>query len=193
MLHTVLSCWSLNTYSIFFFFNPDTTNYTTTSERQMKRCQQNLVAFQNLLKDMEKGLMAHKSSVTTSVQSSNPEETASLNEQVMGAPLHGEVNQSSLTPSQSGDRTVGADLVGTGSGQFVQTKLVKLHSILDALQWAACCKDTSLSSPSIHDPTPPDQAIAANHVQVLVTGSIHLVGGVISILGPSLAISPLCE
>ncbi|KAJ8038851.1 Folylpolyglutamate synthase, mitochondrial [Holothuria leucospilota] len=70
----------------------------------------------------------------------------------------------------------------------IPVKCVAVPSITDALQWAACAKDPHLSSPRREDPSPPDAAIAAERIQVLVAGSIHLVGGVIKVLDPELAL-----
>ncbi|XP_071820478.1 folylpolyglutamate synthase, mitochondrial-like isoform X2 [Apostichopus japonicus] len=70
----------------------------------------------------------------------------------------------------------------------IPAQTVAVPSITDALQWAACAKDPHLSSPSREYSTPAEAAIAADHIQVLVTGSIHLVGGVIKVLNPDLVL-----
>ena len=70
----------------------------------------------------------------------------------------------------------------------LHTKLVALSCIQDALQWAACSKDTHMPAPSVADPTPPEASRTADHIQVLITGSLHLVGGVIKVLDTKLAL-----
>ena len=66
-------------------------------------------------------------------------------------------------------------------------KLIVLECIQDALQWAACNKDSHLDcSPTSTDLAPPDISKNAKHIQVLATGSVRLVGGVIKVLNPGL-------
>ncbi|XP_006818114.1 folylpolyglutamate synthase, mitochondrial-like [Saccoglossus kowalevskii] len=55
---------------------------------------------------------------------------------------------------------------------------------MHAVQWAACGKDPYIPHPRHKDPTPPQSIMEADHVQVLVTGSLLLVGRVIGILVP---------
>ncbi|XP_077986684.1 folylpolyglutamate synthase, mitochondrial-like isoform X2 [Glandiceps talaboti] len=77
--------------------------------------------------------------------------------------------------------------------KLMKTKSVTFQCITDALQWAACAKDPRLSSPSRENPSPPDIVLDAQHIQVLVTGSLHLVGGVIKVLNPDLATKDDCN
>ncbi|XP_063965971.1 folylpolyglutamate synthase, mitochondrial-like isoform X1 [Lytechinus pictus] len=173
----------------------DTTNHTTTTERQMNRCEKNYIAFQNLLKQLQTDAASPETPTAAHGDPSHIEHvqaSGSLNQVVQHSPVD-PMDQPSSTCDQTGDRTLTSNLDRTGSNQFVNTKIVKLPSMTDALQWAACCKDSHLSSPSIHDPTPSNHAISANHIQVLITGSLHLVGGVISILDPKLACMPNSE
>ena len=68
-------------------------------------------------------------------------------------------------------------------------KLVVLECIEDALQWAACNKDSHLDScPTSTDLAPPDSSRNAKHIQVLATGSVRLAGGVIKVLEPGLVL-----
>ncbi|XP_011676566.1 folylpolyglutamate synthase, mitochondrial [Strongylocentrotus purpuratus] len=171
----------------------DTTNHTTTTEKQMKRCEKNLEAFQHLLKQLQRDVYSSELPTAAHGDYSRIEvaqASGSLHQQTVQYTPTNVVDQPSSTCNQSGDRTLTRNLDGTGSDQFVDAKLVKLSSMTDALQWAACCKDSNLSSPSLHDPTPSNHATSANHIQVLITGSLHLVGGVIGILDPELASRP---
>ncbi|XP_076054249.1 folylpolyglutamate synthase, mitochondrial-like [Oratosquilla oratoria] len=61
--------------------------------------------------------------------------------------------------------------------------------INDALVWLSCGRNAELSN-SLQTPPafPPPQSLQeASQVQVLVTGSLHLVGGVLAVLDPSLS------
>ncbi len=56
--------------------------------------------------------------------------------------------------------------------------------ISHALQWALTGRAYSLPShPSVPLPPPPPNVLHAEHVQLLVTGSLYLVGGVLQALG----------
>jgi len=57
-------------------------------------------------------------------------------------------------------------------------------SISDAIRWLACGKDTLIEKARDGSPEIPPKLAMAEHVQILVTGSLHLVGGVIKFLGP---------
>ncbi|XP_071507083.1 folylpolyglutamate synthase, mitochondrial-like [Diadema antillarum] len=161
----------------------DTTNFTTTTERQMKRCNQNLVAFQTLLQQLQ-SKSSSPGTVSSTPTAAGDSDHHNLHT-VSDNPSRVIMDHPSSTNSQSAEGIYSLDS-DSASKEVHQTKVVKLPSILDALQWAACGRDPVLSSPSNHDPTPSSHAIAANHIQVLVTGSIHLVGGVIRILDPNL-------
>lgn len=66
-------------------------------------------------------------------------------------------------------------------------KTMVFNCITHTLHWVASERDPSLP-PSASDPSPPPsppphQLTSADHVQLLVTGSLHLVGDVMSVLG----------
>ena len=61
------------------------------------------------------------------------------------------------------------------------------NCIRDALQWCASDRDPILSAaaPSSPHPPPPTVVAKADHIQLLVIGSLHLVGTVMNVLGCS--------
>ncbi|XP_006825305.1 folylpolyglutamate synthase, mitochondrial-like [Saccoglossus kowalevskii] len=63
-----------------------------------------------------------------------------------------------------------------------ETQSVSFECVMHALRWASCGKDSLMPKPRSEDPTPPQCIMEADHVQVLVTGSLHLVATVIKIL-----------
>ena len=59
-------------------------------------------------------------------------------------------------------------------------------SISDTIRWLSCGKDPSIEKPKEGGPEIPSKLALAEHVQILVTGSLHLVGGVMKFLGPEI-------
>ncbi|KAJ8038606.1 Folylpolyglutamate synthase, mitochondrial [Holothuria leucospilota] len=66
-------------------------------------------------------------------------------------------------------------------------KCVNLPSIQSALQWASAGKDEKMGSPDIQNFPLPETANKADRIQVLVTGSLYLVGGALTLLDRQLA------
>lgn len=60
--------------------------------------------------------------------------------------------------------------------------------IQDALVWLSCGRDPSLTGELLTPPAFPPPALLqkATQVQILVTGSLHLVGGVLGVIDPEL-------
>ncbi len=59
-------------------------------------------------------------------------------------------------------------------------------NISEAFRWIAAGKDTAIEKPNTNGPIVPSRLALAEHVQVVVTGSLHLVGGVMRFLGPEI-------
>ena len=59
-------------------------------------------------------------------------------------------------------------------------------SISEALQWCSQGHENSISLDSTVLPTVPESLENPAHIQVLVTGSLHLVGGVLRLIHPSM-------
>ena len=53
-----------------------------------------------------------------------------------------------------------------------------------AVRWLANNKDRDIAEPELGGPIVPAKMAQRQHVQVLVTGSLHLVGGFLKYLGP---------
>ncbi|PIK48848.1 putative folylpolyglutamate synthase, mitochondrial-like isoform X2 [Apostichopus japonicus] len=74
-----------------------------------------------------------------------------------------------------------------GGPVVAHTKCVWMPSISTALSWAACGKDPSLEPSS--DTDYPEIVEGADRIQVLVTGSLYLVGGVLQLIDPELVVN----
>eukprot|EP00794_Sanderia_malayensis_P016247 gene16248-17889_t len=59
-------------------------------------------------------------------------------------------------------------------------------NISDALKWIAAGKDSLIDKPRLGGPKVPSRLALSEHIQVVVTGSLHLVGGVMRFLGPEI-------
>ena len=59
-------------------------------------------------------------------------------------------------------------------------------NISEAIRWISYGKDAAIEKPDNLGPKVPDALAMAEHVQILVTGSLHLVGGVMKFLGPEI-------
>ena len=128
----------------------------------MDRCQKNLQTFDKLLKESGK--------IGADVPSSSAQ------------------SQSDSAMVPPGANAASSTMTADTTSARPETKLVVMCCIQDAVQWAACAKDSQLGSPSLEDPNPPEASRTAKHIQVLVTGSLHLVGGVLKILDPDLVL-----
>ena len=58
--------------------------------------------------------------------------------------------------------------------------------ISDTMRWLAYGKDPLIEKPRKGGPEIPPKLAMAEHVQILITGSLHLVGGVMKFLGPEI-------
>ena len=79
------------------------------------------------------------------------------------------------------------DHVTYGEGHMTSAPVTKVFNcIRDALQWCASDRDPLLSAAAPSSPHPPPPTVAkADHIQLLVIGSLHLVGTVMNVLGCS--------
>uniref|UniRef100_A0ABM0MKA0 tetrahydrofolate synthase n=1 Tax=Saccoglossus kowalevskii TaxID=10224 RepID=A0ABM0MKA0_SACKO len=81
------------------------------------------------------------------------------------------------------ERNPGSQLAASSSKtKSDSSKYVKFECVKHALQWLSCGKDSHMPNPRSEDPTPPQSIMEADHVQVLVTGSLYLIGCVIHVL-----------
>ncbi|KAJ8038265.1 Folylpolyglutamate synthase, mitochondrial [Holothuria leucospilota] len=67
------------------------------------------------------------------------------------------------------------------------TKCVALPSISAALRWASAGKDALLDLANIQDSEILGECLVVDRIQVLITGSLYLVGGALQLLDPKLA------
>ena len=70
---------------------------------------------------------------------------------------------------------------------MTEDKMATFNCLSQALQWCSAGRDPSLPPPSpeakISTVVPLEEVSEATHVQVLITGSLHLVGAAMNILG----------
>ncbi|XP_057317657.1 folylpolyglutamate synthase, mitochondrial-like isoform X2 [Hydractinia symbiolongicarpus] len=59
-------------------------------------------------------------------------------------------------------------------------------SISSAIKWIAQGRDADIGKPEANSPCHPRTLLDSSHIQVVVTGSLHLVGGVLRFLGPNI-------
>ena len=96
----------------------------------------------------------------------------------LGLPPH-----SLTSPTVTSAQSIGQAGLGTSTGT---TKTVAFDCIAHALHWATGGRQALPSSQTLSpppSPTFPTSLSEATHIQVLVTGSLHLVGGVMGLLG----------
>ena len=58
--------------------------------------------------------------------------------------------------------------------------------ISSAIKWIVDGRDPKIAKPDIHTPNIPSNLADSEHIQIVATGSFHLVGGVIRFLGPEI-------
>ena len=59
-------------------------------------------------------------------------------------------------------------------------------NISDTVRWIVCGKDPLIEKPKEGGPDIPDKLAMAEHIQILVVGSLHLIGGIMKFLGPEI-------
>lgn len=185
----------------------DITNMTVSKETQLQKCQHNMETWKMLsLAKRKYGEIEEVDSQTGSGSSplkngvhTNTKNCSNGTSSLKMSKLTENCNKSNLSSgyvdnSQSHDKmdqskqnntasssgcTDSQDLdtqkqLGTNCDDF----FVNFSCIYDALLWASHGRDQNLKDPC----NLPAQIQEADHVQVLVTGSIHLVGGVLGIV-----------
>ncbi|XP_002741781.1 folylpolyglutamate synthase, mitochondrial-like [Saccoglossus kowalevskii] len=178
----------------------DQANFTTTTERQLKRCKKNRDMWQVLEKESGFATLSSSSKAAPSASTTRFTDSAQL---VDSSSNFTTANQKGFLKSRGATSKVSnmeglphpnygafqencTDYKESDASDSYRTKSVTFDCIVDALQWAACAKDSHMSHPRPEDPTPPHSVLEADHIQVLVTGSLHLVGGVIKVLDPDI-------
>lgn len=58
--------------------------------------------------------------------------------------------------------------------------------VSSAFRWIARGRDANIGQPDLDAPETPEKLLNAKHTQVVVTGSLHLVGTVMKFLGPEI-------
>lgn len=190
----------------------DITNMTVSSETQLQKCQHNMETWKILSlskrkygeieevteDDSQSGTCSSslKNGVHTNTENNCLNGTSSLKKSKLTENCnnsnlstgHVDYSQSHDNVDQSKQNSYTAssssctDSQGLGTPKQLGTNcdnfFVNFSCIYDALLWASHGRDQNLKDPC----NLPAQIQGADHVQVLVTGSIHLVGGVLGIV-----------
>lgn len=190
----------------------DITNMTVSSETQLQKCQHNMETWKILSlskrkygeieevteDDSQSGTCSSslKNGVHTNTENNRLNGTSSLKKSKLTENCnnsnlstgHVDYSQSHDNVDQSKQNSYTAssssctDSQGLGTPKQLGTNcdnfFVNFSCIYDALLWASHGRDQNLKDPC----NLPAQIQGADHVQVLVTGSIHLVGGVLGIV-----------
>lgn len=161
----------------------DQMNMAVTMESQMARCRLNRKAWLQLhtndLPDQSHDLEGQSNDL-------NKHEGQKVNEHKVSSCEDGHVNPNN-TEGQgqmvSYNMSCGDGLVSNFDPNNAHT----FNSIEEAIVWVAQGKDPLFEGREIQQVAPPPVLASANHVQVLCTGSLHLIGGVMRIFSdPSL-------
>ena len=157
-------------YFIFFpFHDIDQTNFMVTFETQQTRVISNRNCWLELL--------SNKDTVTL--------DTSSIHQ-----PLQEQQSAGSSTGEGSNKVAIGdVDRVAMGDADINEESLSPAYtfqSIQDALQWLSCGKDPMLPLATTMTTVLPRVIEEADHVQVLCTGSLHLIGGILGLIDPEM-------
>ncbi|XP_038046868.1 folylpolyglutamate synthase, mitochondrial-like isoform X2 [Patiria miniata] len=157
----------------------DQTACNVTMDKQTARCQRNLVAFEKLtdaeaqadlrltIQDVARNpSIDWHSRLYRNAETSTHETRVSETNAIRSVQQHKQLH--------------------TDSADIVQTVTAVLPSISDALQWARSWADKEQCPTGAAKDAAPQKP----HVQVLICGSLHLVGGVIKVLDPELVNRP---
>ncbi|XP_052094486.1 folylpolyglutamate synthase, mitochondrial-like isoform X2 [Mytilus californianus] len=190
----------------------DITNMTVSNETQLQKCQHNMETWKMLSLskrkygeieevtevDSQPGSYSSplKNGVHTNTENNCLNGTSSLKKSrltencnnsnlssglVDNSQSHDNIDQSKQN-SYTASTSSCTDSLGLGTPKQLGTNcnnfFVNFSCIYDALLWASHGRDQNLKDPC----NLPAQIQEADHVQVLVTGSIHLVGGVLGIV-----------
>lgn len=169
----------------------------------MAKCYENCETWMDLLNkdnstDASKVLCNHtqsiKSTFTMKELSSIPEFDSSATNRdsqsdLASSHIHKSVAQSESS-SDSGISDCDSSNCSSQSNSFIQSKDVPSHVfsyIYQALYWSTQGKDKLIPSCTTPLPETPTSISDADHIQILVTGSLHLVGGVLRVLDVDLS------
>ncbi|XP_063416834.1 folylpolyglutamate synthase, mitochondrial-like [Mytilus trossulus] len=166
----------------------DTTNMNFSKETQLQKCQHIMETWKELSRSKTKNIEIDQ---FTEVQKSttsmtNPGLTADCNLNNFSSchtQSHENVDQSKQNDyTASSSSSSGTDLTDECTQKHLATDcdgfVVNFPCIYDALLWASHGRDDNLKDACMF----PSQVRGANHVQILVTGGMHLVGGVLGIV-----------
>lgn len=155
-----LAIFTTNLVTTSMSASSDQANYTISQDQMHLRCERQRNAWIRLIRDLSK----HESERECHEE---PEtETANT---LKGKEFE---NNLSLTPNLPAS----------------DVPSIIFPCIQDALLWLSCGRDPSLTGELLSPPAfpPPQRLQEAAHIQVLVTGSLHLVGGVLGVIDPEL-------
>ena len=158
--HTLPSHWPFLTQTSFPSHISDQTNFTVTVDSQNSRCVRHKNTWLQLL------------------------ETASCDPHYgreNSPPKRSRTDSSDFNSQHSSDMCTESHENSSTDASSAQT----FNSIQDALKWATQGRDLNISQTYLPSGGDPELLKNADHIQILCTGSLHLIGGVIRIVDPN--------
>ncbi|XP_066961993.1 folylpolyglutamate synthase, mitochondrial-like [Macrobrachium rosenbergii] len=155
-----LAVFTTNLATMSMSASSDQTNYTISKDQMHLRCERQRNSWIRLVREFRKNNAVHENHDDATSENIN------LNEYC------GE------TDFNYSERLPATDVPS-----------IIFPCILDALVWLSCGRCQSLHSELVIPPAfpPPEQLREASQVQILVTGSLHLVGGLLGVIDPGLS------
>ncbi|CAH1786523.1 unnamed protein product [Owenia fusiformis] len=161
---------------------PDRTNFMVTKGTQLSRCIKNRNVWLELMNNYAKMKTAGKNGIM--------QPNVDIAEEVPAKQI--KLNSDSIVANQNGlsygNNQSDSALEEKDPLNDLSVKTLTFPCISDTLVWVSQGKDDTINSSSNNILTSPipQTLTSATHIQVLVTGSIHLVGGVLGVLDPDL-------
>ncbi|XP_068239077.1 folylpolyglutamate synthase, mitochondrial-like [Palaemon carinicauda] len=161
-----LAVFTTNLATMSMSASSDQTNYTISKDQMHLRCERQRKSWIKLVRDLRKQKVVGENCDDIAL------EKTPVNQNELHNECHGE------TDFNYSERLPASDVPS-----------IIFPCILDALLWLSCGRCQSLQGEMVTPPAfpPPEELREASHVQILVTGSLHLVGGLLGVIDPGLS------
>lgn len=153
------------------------TDMSYTKESELARCQQNMDNWTKLTQEVGKNQADTCGHITKESDHIEKGVSADYTENGFSSPQIGN-GVSEYHTENNGSADLQPSVTGKSQRCHCDSRVVQFPSIYDSLIWASHKKDPNLK----HSFDLPPQINGVDHVQVLVTGSLYLVGGTLGIL-----------
>ncbi|KAK8380551.1 hypothetical protein O3P69_016861 [Scylla paramamosain] len=153
-----LAIFTTNLVTTSMKASSDQTNYTISRDQAHLRCEQQRNSWIRLIRNQSK--------------------------QESESPNHEDTEMADTSQSEGFENNLNL----TSSMPASDVPSIIFPCIQDALVWLSCGRDPNLTGELLTPPAfpPPARLQEATQVQILVTGSLHLVGGVLGVIDPEL-------